>query len=161
MSWFRKKPPQPAFDPAAPSPMVPRGAILLAVTEELAALKIEPKTATLLPICLLSNLEGEEAAKEMLERIRDLMDAGPGGQAPEPSPSMAAGAQNMHSLDKVIGALMDVCVTLKLDLGTIFLLPKGVVWRLCGEAETARYVQKVEGLFEMVQAVKKMDDACR
>ena len=141
--------------------MFPRGLILVAVTEECAALKVEPKTAALLPICLVSNLEGETAAKELLERVADLMEAAPGGQVPEQSPSLAAAAQNMHSLDKVIGALMDVSITLKLDMMTVFMLGKGVTYRLGGEKETARYAQKVTGLIEMVQAIQKIDEACR
>ena len=152
MSWFFKK------KPIAAAPiMVPRGKVMLALAEESVALKIDAMLMTMLMNGVVRHLAGEAAGQEMIDRVKELMAAKEEGRAAKPMP---ATPETMHELEKeVIGAVLDECVIVGIDIVTMFDLGKRVTYRLGGKEAMARYAEKVTALVETTQALQKLDRA--
>ena len=146
MSWFFKK-------PIAVAPiMVPRGKVMLALAEESVALKIDVMPMAMLMKGVVRHLAGEVAGQEMIDRVKELMAAKEEWRAAKPMPVTP---ETMHELEKeVIGAVLDECVIVGIDIVTMFDLGKRVTYRLGGKEAMARYAQKVTALVETTQALR-------
>lgn len=150
MSWFFKK------KPIVVAPiMVPRGKVMLALAEECVALKIDVMPMTILMRGVVRHLAGEAAGQEMIDRVMELMAAKEEGRAARPMP---APPETMHELEKeVIGAVLDECVDVGIDIVTMFDLGKRVTYRLGGKEAMERYVDKVTALTDVKKALQKLD----
>jgi hypothetical protein len=142
-----------------PQITVPRGDVLLALTEECIALKIDALPMAVLAAGVVRRLAGEAAGQEMIDRVRELMAAKQEGRAAKPMP---ATPETMHELEKeVVGAMLAECNIVGIDIVTMFDLGKRVTYQLGGQEAMARYAEKVTALMEMTQALQKVDKACR
>lgn len=139
--------------------MVPRGTVLLALTEESVALKIDAVLMGVLAYGVVKQLAGEAAAQEMLDGVKERMAAMEEGREANPMP---ATPETMHELEKeVIGAVLGECAIVGIDPVTTFDLGKRITYRLGGKEAMARYADKVTALVETTQALQKLDRACR